>query len=228
MRPSTQSTSESGATAGLDWRDAVPVIRSMPAPPALRAELLVTRSRSDGLSYRCRLRRATAALTSILLAASVTSCSDAKEKAPTPSNTPSPSPTTIRFAKNSYGAQDFAKLYFARYNASLGTGDTHAVRELQVANCSSCRQLNEIVERAYAVGGRIDGGRIKVLFVAAPGFTGNKVSVTCIVNQAAGRVLTASGRVSSRIAPALRADDEVSLVWTASGWMISDIRRFRS
>jgi hypothetical protein len=70
--------------------------------------------------------------------------------------------------KSSIGLQAFARYYIDVYNYALGTGDTDLLESLATDACSTCAAYVKQVQDAYAAGGRIDGGYVKVLSSGAP------------------------------------------------------------
>jgi hypothetical protein len=140
--------------------------------------------------------------------------------------TSTPSPTISAFPKTSDGAARFVRSYYIAYNASLTTGETSSFRKLADASCLSCKRLADFVDRAYVKNGRVEGGLVSLIDVAAPHLSGERLIVTAILSQASGRVLSASGGQVGRVLPVVRDDNEVALRWDGKGWFVTSITRF--
>jgi hypothetical protein len=62
-----------------------------------------------------------------------------------------------------------------------------------------------------------------VLDAVAPAVVDDKVIVTVIANQHVSDVINAQGRVVEHFEAVPRADLEVALKWTATGWLVSEV-----
>ena len=139
-----------------------------------------------------------------------------------------PTPSAPAFPKTREGAAAFAHLYFDVSNAATASGQTEALSSLALSSCQTCKRYRAYVQRAYAAGGRIEGGDLVVVSSVAPPFTDDMVTVTVVGDQRSGELVDTQGRVSSRIQAVRRGDLEVTIRRIGERWLVGEIVMFNS
>lgn len=122
------------------------------------------------------------------------------------------------------GAEAFARHFIASYNSALRTGVTETLSGLGREGCDSCDAYVEQIDKAYADGGRIVGGRVSVLSSAAPALReGSEVLVEMRVSVARQEILAEDGSTITTF-PAERSTLVFYPLWTDDGWVLDEIK----
>jgi hypothetical protein len=137
----------------------------------------------------------------------------------TPITTPPPPvlPATAR-ADSPAGAESFARYYMGLLDYAYQTGNTTPLRA--AARCQGCDALAAGIDKSYAAGNRIQGGRIAVNNARTSKYaTKASASVQVTYSSAARKVVAPTGKVTE-----VPGEDNVRLLLTLKrfeqGWLL--------
>lgn len=113
-------------------------------------------------------------------------------------------------------------------NLALGDGNTTRLVPLRESSCKSCTRFEGFIRSTYSKGRRVIGGQLSIDSAVARPLQGNHVTVTTFVTEAPERIVDASGATVESFPASASIDNEVSLVWSDTGWMVTEVAGFGS
>lgn len=127
--------------------------------------------------------------------------------------------------KSPIGLQAFARYYIDVYNYALRTGETTLLESLATDDCDTCAAYVKQVRDAYAGGGRIDGGTVKVLNSGAPPLIdGMDSRVDLKIDVAKERDLDAHGAVIKQFPGEKSSSVVLYPKWRAGRWILTALK----
>jgi hypothetical protein len=145
-----------------------------------------------------------------------------------PSASPMPTLPAAAQQPTRPGAEAFARHFFAVYNYAFWNADPAPLQTLSDAECVYCNSVASGVTAMRSKGNRVEGGRILVTTaVAAPGDPQVGLLVNLILDQDAGRTLSASGALVGTTAERRNGRADVAVRWGGTSWVMLDVHLLR-
>lgn len=171
------------------------------------------------------LARATVAL-ALTLGLSGCSSDDKKPqtlptlKSPTASTSSTPSPSGLPDATVE-SVKAFVKSYYDEINRAISTGDVTKLATYSIPACPCRRLVTSIKEKS--AGSSIRGGRFTLKSVAPHDVTPTLAGAQVLYDVEKAEVVKSDGRVIETIEAAPGARDDISIVRSGGGWLVSNV-----
>jgi hypothetical protein len=145
---------------------------------------------------------------------------------PTPTPTPDPRPSLPPAAKEGTpaGAEEFVRYFLKAYEYAYATNDTSPVEYFTLRGCRFCEGLLDAVRQQAAKGYRLEGGRLKPLYITVnPDSDQDRTIINAAFSEESSRMVDSSGRVVQSFTSSRAQLLDIALRWNLlNGWRVID------
>lgn len=127
----------------------------------------------------------------------------------------------------SAGAEAFARYFYAQTKAAFETKNPDLIRRISAPGCTACDNYVRSITKLRDNNERLDNFKVNVLTVLAPAVRGSTARVDVAWSSPEVVRYDVTGKVLSREGPFTRVDDQVDLVRSGDGWLISQVKSLR-
>ena len=144
----------------------------------------------------------------------------------TPTSTATPTatpPVAPKAAPTRKSAEAFVRYFWAVYNYSYVTLDSHQLLELSESECKFCASSIAELTRLKTTGAHIEGTEVKIVSIAAPSIQKpSRLIVATVVSQAPGRTVDSDGTVHE-ITGIKQTLSSAAIHWVDGSWRVRGI-----